>query len=217
MGQVLLVRHGQASWGAADYDVLSPTGEEQAQVLGRFLAGLEPDVVVHGSMQRQRRTAEELAAAAGWPVQLRADDRWDELDHLALLAAHPQPPPGLAGEPDRRQFQAWFEAATERWTGGEYDGDYAESFPAFRQRVADALGDLVDGETGTAVVVTSGGPIASLATALLEAGTPTYIRLAPVVVNTSVTRLVTGRRGVTLVAFNEHGHLQAFPELLTYR
>ena len=40
MGQILLVRHGQASWGAADYDVLSPLGERQAAALGACLAGV---------------------------------------------------------------------------------------------------------------------------------------------------------------------------------
>lgn len=217
MGQVLLVRHGQASWGAADYDVLSPTGAEQARVLGRFLEQLRPEVVVHGSMQRQRRTAEEVVAAAGWPIEVRTDARWDELDHLELLAAHPQPAGTVDGEPDRRQFQAWFEAATERWTGGEHDGEYAESFPAFRDRVTAALDALLAEQVGTAVVVTSGGPIASLTSSLLDAGTATYVKVAPVVVNTSVTRLVTGRRGVTLVSFNEHAHLHERPELLTYR
>ena len=34
MGVVLLVRHGQASFGAADYDVLSPLGERQAAATG---------------------------------------------------------------------------------------------------------------------------------------------------------------------------------------
>jgi broad specificity phosphatase PhoE len=48
VGQVLLVRHGQASWGAADYDVLSPLGERQAVATGTFLAGVRPDAVVHG-------------------------------------------------------------------------------------------------------------------------------------------------------------------------
>lgn len=217
MGLILLVRHGQASWGAADYDVLSPTGAEQARVLGRFLASLDPDLVVHGSLQRQRRTAEELIAGAGWSLRPRVDARWDEFDHLALLGAHPQPASEFDGEPDRRQFQAWFEAATERWTGGEYDGDYPESFPAFRERVTAALASIVEEGVPKAVVVTSGGPIASVTTAMLDAGTPTYVRVAPVVVNTSVTRLVTGGRGVTLVGFNDHGHLQTVPELITYR
>lgn len=210
MGQILLVRHGQASWGAADYDVLSGPGEEQAAHLGRTLAGLRPDVLVHGSMQRQRRTAEVALDAAGWSLAPTLDDRWDEMDHLAVLAAQPA---DFEGEPDRRQFQAWFEAATRRWTSGEHDHDYDESFPAFRARVAAALADLA--EAGTAVVVTSGGPISAVTADLLDAGLATYARLAPVVVNASVTRVVSGRRGLTLVSFNDHQHL---PEgLLTYR
>ena len=210
MGQVLLVRHGQASWGAADYDVLSERGEEQSSVLGKTLAELSPDVVVHGSMQRQRRTAELMVAAAGWSAAPDVDARWDEMDHHAVLAAQPR---DFDGEPDARQFQAWFEAATTRWTSGEHDADYEEAFPAFRRRVSAALADLAD--VGTAVVVTSGGPISALTTDLLDAGLPTYSRLAPVVVNASVTRIVSGRRGLTLVSFNDHQHL---PEgLLTYR
>ena len=210
MGQLLLVRHGQASWGAADYDVLSAAGEQQAEVLGRALAGIAPDLVVHGSMLRQRRTAEIAVEAAGWSAEVSLDERWNEMDHLAVLARQPQ---DFDGEPDRQQFQAWFEAATTRWTSGGHDDDYDESFPAFRSRVAAALADLA--EAGTAVVVTSGGPISSVTAELLAADVPTYTRLAPVVVNASVTRVVSGRRGLTLVSFNDHQHLP--PDLLTYR
>ena len=34
MGSIYLIRHGQASFGADDYDVLSPTGIRQAEILG---------------------------------------------------------------------------------------------------------------------------------------------------------------------------------------
>jgi broad specificity phosphatase PhoE len=34
MGQVLLIRHGQASFGADDYDVLSDLGWTQGRALG---------------------------------------------------------------------------------------------------------------------------------------------------------------------------------------
>ncbi|MGH3413772.1 MAG: histidine phosphatase family protein [Marmoricola sp.] len=212
MGQVLLVRHGQASFGSEDYDVLSAVGEQQSAVLGRFLSGLDPQSVVHGSLQRQRRTAEIAVEAAGWSATPYVDPRWDEMDHLLLLAAHPQP---SVSEPDARQFQAWFEAATDRWTSGGHDHDYDESFPDFTARVRGALDDLHP--DGTTVVFTSGGPIATVVTQLLDAGTPTYTRLAPVVVNSSITRIVTGRRGRTLVSFNAHAHLQDRPDLLTYR
>ena len=132
------------------------------------------------------------------------------MDHVAVLAAQPK---DFDGEPDRQEFQTWFEAATTRWTSGGYDDEYAESFPAFRERVAAGLAELV--EADTAVVVTSGGPISAVTTDLLAAGLETYARLAPVVVNTSLTTVVSGRRGLTLVAFNEHRHLAG--ELLTYR
>ncbi len=214
MGQILLVRHGQASWGAEDYDVLSPLGEQQSEVLGpalvRALGSVEPDLLVHGTMQRQQRTAELAAKAAGWSITPTVDERWNEMDHLAVLAVQPR---DFDGEPDRAQFQAWFEAATARWTSGNHDHDYDESFPAFRTRVREGIEALT--EVGTAVVVTSGGPISAVTADLLAAGRPTYQRLAPVVVNSSVTRVVSGRRGLTLVSFNDHAHLPA--ELLTYR
>ena len=59
MGQLLLVRHGQASWGNEDYDVLSPLGWEQSRMLGTALGerGLSPEVVVQGGMRRHRETA----------------------------------------------------------------------------------------------------------------------------------------------------------------
>jgi broad specificity phosphatase PhoE len=208
VGQVLLVRHGQASWGAADYDVLSPLGERQATATGAFLAGARPDSVVHGLMQRQRRTAEVMAEAAGWSVAPTVDGRWDEMDHLAVLDAQPR---DFDGEPDAHQFQAWFEKATVRWLSGAHDGEYAESWSEFHDRVLaglDALGD------GTTVVVTSGGPISVVVAHLLESPAA-YRRIAPVVVNASVTKVVVGRRGHTLVSFNEHGHLPG--DLLTYR
>jgi len=219
MSQVLLVRHGQASWGADDYDVLSDLGAEQARVLGTTFAarGLVPDLLVHGSLRRQRDTAAALAETAGWSLTAEVDAGWDEMDHHAVLERQPHT---FAGDrPSRREFQAWFEAATERWTGGAFDDEYDEPFPVFGERVAAALHRLtaVLPEKGTAVVVTSGGPIARLTADLVEGGTAGHGRLAPVVVNASVTKLVVGGRGTTLVSFNEHAHLEGEPGLLTYR
>jgi broad specificity phosphatase PhoE len=208
VGQIVLVRHGQASWGAADYDVLSPLGERQSAATGVTLTGLRPDAIVHGAMQRQRRTAEVLVEAAGWDAVPTLDGDWDEMDHLAVLDAQPQ---DFDGEPDARQFQTWFEKATRRWLSGEHDADYHETWAVFRDRVLGALDRIGDGRT---VVVTSGGPISVVVAALLDSPAA-YQRIAPVVVNASVTRVVTGSRGRTLVSFNEHGHLAG--DLLTYR
>jgi len=210
MGQILLVRHGQASWGADDYDVLSERGEAQAAVVGRSLAGLTPDVVVHGTMKRQRRSAEIAIAAAGWSVDPRMDERWNEIDHVGVLGAHPQ---DFEGEPNRDQFQAWFAGATHRWASGEFDHEYAESFAGFRSRVQAALTEV--SSAGTVVVFTSGGPISSVAAHALAAGLDTYNLLAAAVANASVTRVAVDGGRLSLLSFNEHAHLP--PESLTFR
>jgi broad specificity phosphatase PhoE len=218
MSQVLLVRHGQASWGAADYDVLSELGARQATVLGSVLRerGVRADVLLHGAMKRQRETARLVGEAAGWAAWTE-DATWDEMNHEEVLARQPH---SFAGDtPTRREFQAWFEAATDRWTAGEHDHEYDESFADFTDRVLGGLDRLVRslGSGGTAVVVTSGGPIARTVAELLGGGADLHRRIAPVVVNTSVTKVVVGERGATLVSFNEHGHLETHPDLLTYR
>ena len=219
MSVLLLVRHGQASWGAADYDVLSQRGAEQARVLGATLADRidPPDLVVHGRMRRQRSTAEHLLSGAGWDLTPEEDEGWDEMNHHQVLARQPHTFTG--DQPTREEFQAWFEAATDRWTAGAHDHEYDESFTAFGDRVEAAAGRLADRlpASATALVVTSGGPIARLTAGLLGGGTEVHTRLAPVIVNASVTKVVVGRRGSTLVSFNDHGHLEGTPDLLTYR
>ena len=218
MSQVLLVRHGQASWGADDYDVLSGLGERQAAVLGAALGsrGIAPAVVLHGGMKRQRETARLMAEAAGWPDRSE-DDAWDEMNHVEVLRRQPHT---FAGDtPTQREFQAWIEAATDRWTAGRHDHEYAESFSAFGERVLGALDGLARtlDAGGTAVVVTSGGPIARITAELLGGGADLHRRIAPVVVNASVTKIVVGQRGATLVSFNEHSHLDVEAGLVTYR
>jgi broad specificity phosphatase PhoE len=229
MAVVLLVRHGQASFGAADYDALSPTGEEQARIIGRRLAALpRVDRVVHGTMRRQRDTATLLAEALPTAPRWSTDAGWDEYDHEALLrAAAPTPAEqealgrAVAAAPDpRRAFQEQFDRALARWTGGRDDDDYPEHFGAFADRVAAAVerlvGDLDRSET--AVVATSGGVIAAVAAAHLGLDARRWAALNRVIVNTSVTKLVTGRSGVTLLSLNDHAHLEALDRrLLTYR
>jgi broad specificity phosphatase PhoE len=219
MGLVLLVRHGQASFGAEDYDVLSETGREQSRVLGRTLAaqGVVPAAVVHGAMRRQRDTAEALLEGAGWAVEPELDEGWNEFDHVAVVArSAPEPAASL----DRRGFQRLFEDATARWSGGEHDQDYDESWPTFQARVSAALARAF-ARDGLTVAVSSGGPIAAVCAALVDpaAATEQLPRLwnafNTVTVNASVTRILDGSTGRRLLSFNEHSHLPR--DLITYR
>jgi broad specificity phosphatase PhoE len=226
VSRILLVRHGQASFGAADYDRLSPTGHEQSRVLGAALAarGVVADVVVAGEMVRHAETATGVLEGSTWSADVDVDPGWNEFDHLQVLAVHDQPATAQ-GESEKAAFQRWFEEATQRWTSGEHDERYDESFAAFTSRVAAALDRLVTRlpARGTAVVLTSGGPIAWAVAALLaddaRARTDLWLRLNPVSVNTGVSTVVRGARGTTLVSFNAHDHLfhDGSTDLLTYR
>jgi broad specificity phosphatase PhoE len=218
VSQVLLVRHGQASWGADDYDVLSGRGVEQSAALGAALAarGVEPTVLVAGAMRRHHQTATAALEAAGWKPEVVTDEGWNEFDHLQVLSRHPAPE-GVDVMSSPGLFQSWFAEATGRWTGGAHDADYTESFASFTDRVEGALAraaaSVADG--GTAVVFTSGGPMGWAAASALDGDAALWLRLNAVTVNTGVTKLVSGSRGITLLTVNEHSHLA--PDAVTYR
>jgi broad specificity phosphatase PhoE len=222
MGVVLLVRHGQASFGADDYDVLSEEGWEQGRLLGRWLRerGVAPTAAIRGGMRRHRETAEAMhQGAAGW-ADASTDPGWDEFDHLSVVAAYPDAP---AGDLDRREFQRVFELATARWVGGDYDDEYVEPWSAFRARVRSSFESAVTraGAGETAVVVSSGGPIAAVCAELVDpeaddvAHARLWSRFNTVLVNTSVTQVVVGSTGARLLTFNEHAHLEG--TRVTYR
>ena len=217
MSKLLLVRHGQASWGAEDYDQLSPLGESQARTLGAAFAarGINPDVLLSGGMKRHTQTAAATCSSAGWELPVATDSGWDEFDHLQVLARHPAPE-GVDLSADRRAFQRWFEDATLRWTSGQHD-DYDESFRDFCERITGAFERTIAAlaPQGTAVVFTSGGPISWAAATRLGGDAALWLRLNQVTVNGGVTSFVIGSRSPTLLAFNEHAHLS--PADQTYR
>jgi broad specificity phosphatase PhoE len=218
MSVLLLVRHGQASWGTDDYDRLSTLGVQQSRDLGRSLAqrGIRPDRLVTGAMLRHRQTGEAASEAGRWDAPLEIDCGWDEFDHLEVMARHPGGDlPVSSLEP--RAFQQRFEDATRRWASGAHDLDYSETFPQFNRRIEDALRRLTSdvGRGSTTVVFSSGGPLAWAATHLLGAGPDVWARLNPVTVNTGVTLAVTSPRGTFLVTVNEHAHLPR--SRITYR
>jgi broad specificity phosphatase PhoE len=226
MAVIHLVRHGQASFGRSDYDRLSPLGERQAARLGTALAerGIKPDLVVSGTMLRHTRTAELVLEAAGLPSAVTVDAGYNEFDHDQIVVAHRPAYKrravmladlGRTGHP-ARAFQEMFEQATRRWVGG--DGTYEEPFGDFCVRVEVAIRRTAESLTKgqTALVFTSAGPIAAVIGRLLAGTDDLWLKLNPVSVNTAVSKIVTGRRGLTAVSFNDHSHLEG-TDLLSYR
>lgn len=229
MGNALLIRHGQASFGAGDYDKLSAIGEQQSRQLGQWLrqTSQQPDLIVAGSMQRHLRTAELCVEAAGVEAPQLTLEALDELDHVEIVARH-RPDftsfsdmrAELAASADpKRAFQQLFAAAIARWTSGEHDSEYTRSWPGFRERVLQGLQTLVANEARTIWAFTSGGPIAVIVNALISTASDNPFALSWPLVNTSLTRVALGANRQTLISYNSWPHLELAgePRLITHR
>lgn len=226
--RLLLIRHGQASFGADDYDRLSELGETQSRVLGTWLAANDskPDVIAIGPRQRHRRTAELCLQAAGIDAELLVLDGLDELDHVEVLARHRPDLDGAdalrtemrANADPQRAFQQLFAAAVARWSGGRHDAEYARSWPQFRAATLAALQTLSQHPAQRIWAFTSGGPIAVITNAILDAPIAQAFRLSWPLVNTGMTELRVGE-STSLVTYNSFAHLQtaAHRPLITLR
>lgn len=220
MGAVFLVRHGQASFGAADYDVLSERGVEQSELVGRELARREvhPAAAYRGTLSRQRATSVAALAECAPGVPAVEDARFDEYDFADILAAHGEPGQGETTDP--RAFQRGLDTALLDWMAAGKASPCARSWPDFRDGARAALDEVFAalGSGEQAVVTTSGGVIAAVCAGLLGVEGAGVVRLNRVVVNASVTKLVSGRTGTSLLSFNEHAHFDgAADALLSYR
>lgn len=215
MSIMLLARHGQASFGAADYDALSELGHEQARILGATLKarGVWPDRIIRGRMRRHDETVAGILEGLGGGPEPIIDEGWNEFDFLRVLAVHPIP---LEPDLDHAGFQRFFEDATARWSAGSDDSEYEESFQQFADRVNGAFVRAAAAD-GVTLVVSSGGPIGLVASRLTAGDTSLWQRFNRVAVNTAVTKVITGKSGGTLSTFNEHSHLEHDRALISYR
>lgn len=236
MGSIYLIRHGQASFGADDYDVLSPTGVRQAEILGEHLAGLglRLDRCLCGDLRRQRHTGEAVLQrmqAAGLAVpELETDAAFNEFEADAVIRAHLDDL--LAIEPQalhilrnaaqhRAEFQRLFSLVIARWISGEHHKDGLLSWREFVETVQSGLQRLLQraGGRDNVAVFTSGGTITALLQLIVGMPAIKAFELNWQIVNTSLSRLKFRGDEVSLASFNSHVHLELLkaPELITYR
>ena len=227
MSTLLLIRHGQASFGAADYDVLSERGVEQSRTLGAWLAarGERIDAVYAGPRRRQIDTARHIAsAAADAGAALPAVTTIDELDEFPAIELGRMWMPRLAAEDPAlaaelsssdpaeqgRAIMRAFDLVTRRWWSGELDTGDLETFAAFRQRALRGLARVMEaeGRGRRALCVTSGGPISIAVQQCLGLAENVSLRLAMVLANASTTELRWRGSEVTLFGFNQTAHLR---------
>ena len=237
MGSIYLIRHGQASFGAEDYDVLSPLGVRQAQIVGQHLVdlGLRFDRCLSGDLSRQQDTArhalQQFSVAGLATPALEVDPAFNEFDAFGVLSALlpgllPDEPHAVAAlthaAHDPAEFQRIFDLIVARWVSGTWDTPELESWLAFVERVQGGLNRLLDhaqASQHTIAVFTSGGTITALLHLITRMPATQAFELNWQIVNTSLNQLKFRGREVALASFNSHAHLQLLkaPQLITFR
>ena len=217
MSLLHLIRHGQASFGAEDYDVLSPTGIQQARALGAHFAAARLDAVYTGPRRRQRDTAEHLrdaARAAG--ATLPETQLIDEFDEYPAFEIFKYVMPILLDSDEAIRALAAassdgrvFEEVIRRWLCGALDCGPHEAFDAFAVRVRRGLARVMaaEGRGRTVAVVTSGGPISVAVQLALDLAPEVLLRLQAVTYNASISDFKFSADRLSLVTFNNINHL----------
>jgi len=232
MGRIYLVRHAQASLLNDDYDQLSPLGLEQSRQLGRWFAARKErfDVAVCGTLRRQSQTAHACLAQLPSPPTLGVDAAFDEYGHHELFANAPEEMSSHAAvsarvrssATPRKDFHELVSRAFDEWVRGDSDTRRPRSWAVFRADCVAALEQVARqcGSGQNAIVVSSGGVIASICQHLMGVPDDRVADLHWVLYNASVTRLLSRPGCITLSTFNSVAHLEAGdPQaaLVTYR
>lgn len=236
MSNLIIVRHGQASFGQKNYDQLSPVGYRQAQVVANHLqeTGVGFDAVYTGQLTRQRQTFQTMAnvfAENGRPLPESSTmpdlDEYDstgvweyyypimvrENPHLKLDETR------LAEDP--KAFQKVFSRIVQRWMNETQDRPGLESWHSFRARIGSGLKKIMQqvGSGKNVMVFSSAGPIAVAVQMATQMPDDQCIGISWQVLNASMTRFRFNAEKMTLTGFNDVAALerQGDPGLLTYR
>ena len=232
MSTLYLIRHGQASFGTDNYDQLSEKGRRQVQLLGEYFAetGEKIDRIYTGTLQRQRETADIIAASLGSAAPpIAIEGAFDEYDSDVMLrefaASLTAAELAEAGWPDlrhdRRRFQFFLERAARAWVEVRIEAQNMLPWRSFHGRITHALRHIMssEGRSKTLMISTSGGVIGTTVAHVLGLSNHMGIELNWAVHNASITRLIYSAEKVSLSMFNALPHLDrdGRRELITYR
>jgi broad specificity phosphatase PhoE len=222
MGTLYLVRHGQASFGADDYDQLSALGQQQSVRLGEYFAerGIHFDGLIAGTLRRHKQTLAGILQGMNRAGEHLGWDGLNEYDSAALIATvHPGPLPKPDSPELFRHHFRLLRDAMGRWMAGETRPAGMPSYAEFVAGVAGALDHVRANHYGQNVlVVTSGGPISTAVGHVLGTRPEATIELNMRIRNTAITEFAFNPKRHALVCFNAIPHLDAPPwrEWVTY-
>ena len=212
MAEIILLRHGQASFGTNNYDRLSDLGRQQSLWLGEHLKhlGKQCDRVVMGAMERHRETTKQVLSGLGLSIPAEIHAGLNEYDHHGLLSAYQQAFPlewsdtGHIG----RDYYHNMKGAMKYWMNQTLATDSKDSWLEFCHRIEQAFDVACEGNFKRVLVVTSGGPISVILARLLGLDNERTCNLTVQIKNTSISTLLYNRVDLTLDSFNDVSHLQ---------
>ncbi len=230
MGIIYVVRHGQAAFGTEHYDRLTEIGFTQARLLGSYLSrrNIRLDAIFTGTLRRQTETAQgiveghrELAS----PLLQETFPGLDEYKPEAIMKAHTGgfPAPALAAvKRDPIVVREHFRVLREALLAWAEDRTKPEGMPVWKAFQDSAVAAVVEARQrfpdGNVLIVTSGGPIAAIVAAALNAPPAAAVELNLRIRNSSVTEFASTPRRHHLVSYNGVPHLDTDndPTLITY-
>jgi broad specificity phosphatase PhoE len=212
MGTLYLVRHGQASFGADDYDVLSPLGHQQAVRLGEYFKtrGIVFDATLTGSLKRQISTFEGICSGMGTQLEALQWPGLNEYDsHAVIATVHSgklEKP--TTSEQYRHHFRLLKDGLTQ-WMNGVVSPHGMPSYSDFVLGVTSALDHVRKTHDGKVLLVSSGGPISTAVGHILGCSPEATIELNLRIRNSSVTELAFTPKRHMLVTYNTLPHLDS--------
>jgi broad specificity phosphatase PhoE len=222
MGTLYLVRHGQASFGADDYDQLSDLGHKQSVRLGEYFAhkGIRFDGLIAGTLRRHKQTLDGILQGMKHEGEHLAWDGLNEYDADAVIATvHPHKlEKPTSPEMYRHHFRLLRDGLAQ-WMAGVVSPKGMPTYDQFVAGVSGALDHVRANHYGRQVlIVTSGGPIATAVGHVLGTSPETTIDLNMRIRNTSITEFVFTPKRHNLVCFNALPHLDApdYAQWVTY-
>ena len=215
LAELLVIRHGQASFGQDNYDVLSDLGHKQAEALGALLRELDwvPDRLVTGTLTRQRDTLSSMGFAQA-PEEHSGLNEYDFQD--LLTARFDGNVPDMVNSDRKTHFRALRETVFE-WQDAAFEGA-SETYAEFTARVEAARAFACDTQAKRVLVVSSGGVIGQMTAAALGAPKRQMMTLNLQIKNTSMTRFMFSGASFSLNEFNATPHFMhpAGADLLSY-
>jgi len=212
MGTLYLVRHGQASFGAADYDQLSPMGTQQSLRLGEYFAhkGVVFEAALTGTLRRHSQTFDGIRQGSGLSLEALPWPGLNEYDSAAVIAAiHPEP----LKKPDspeayRNHFRILRDGLTQ-WMNGVVSPKGMPSYTEFVQGITSALDHVRKNHSGNVLIVSSGGPISTAVGHILGTTPETTIELNLRIRNSAITEFAFNPKRHMLLTYNTLPHLDA--------